>query len=68
MMDLHRLNELVEKLSRLGDTGDAVVERADLIKDCTAADLEWLAKEFERRAWKENEVAFALRRIQIDRK
>jgi len=67
-MDLDRLIELVEKLSRLGDTGDAVVDRADLIKDCTAADLEWLAKEFERRAWRENEVAFALRRIQVDRR
>ena len=68
-MELHELKDLAEKLDRLRDPQQR--DRAslvELVKDCTGSELDWLAREFERRAWKENDVAFALRRLRIDRK
>ena len=56
------LAKLVDTLSQRDP-----IELDELVRGCNADELGWLAKEFERRAWRENEVAFALRRILIDR-
>ena len=66
--NVEALTKLANELSRLVTGPGDPIRLFDHVQECTDDDLEWLAREFDRRAAKQSEVAFALRRILIDRK